>query len=187
MSVVVGLGNPGPKYRNTRHNVGFRVLDLMADRLKAPFARERYRGLVAETRLGDRRLLLLKPQTFMNVSGASVAEAARYWADSPEDVLVVADDVNLPLGRLRFRAGGSAGGHNGLKSIIAQLGSQDFPRLRIGVGDDRGGADLADHVLGTFSPDERQVVEETIERAVSAVLCYLDDGLETAMNRYNGS
>ncbi|MCC6143256.1 MAG: aminoacyl-tRNA hydrolase [Candidatus Hydrogenedentes bacterium] len=184
MKVIVGLGNPGPKYRNTRHNLGFVVLDLLADQLGGGPAREKCGGLVVEAQHGAERLMLVKPLTFMNRSGDCVAPLVRNKISSPQDLLVVTDDVNLPLGRLRLRAGGSAGGHNGLKSLIERLGSQEFPRVRMGVGES-GGRDLADHVLSRFHPDEMEEVAEMVKRAAEAVLCFVAQGIEKAMNQYN--
>ncbi len=187
MKIIAGLGNPGPRYRATRHNLGFEVADLLAQRLGTDFAREKHRGLLAQGVHEGEKLLLVKPLTFMNASGDCVAPLIRNKIEDPADLLVVVDDVNLPLGRLRFRAGGSAGGHNGLKSLIERLGSKDFHRARIGVGDERGGADLAGHVLSRFRPDEWPHVEEMVERTAEAVLCWVTSGLEEAMGRYNES
>lgn len=186
MKVLVGLGNPGPRYRNTRHNAGFMVIDALAERLGTRFGKEKYGGLVAETVRGGQTLMLLKPLTFMNLSGVSVAQATRNKiADFAADFLVVVDDVNLPLGRLRLRGGGSAGGHNGLKSLIEHLGTQEFARLRIGVGQTKPGDDLVDHVLSRFAPEEVPEVEKALARAADAVLCFVDEGLERAMNQFN--
>lgn len=185
MKIVIGLGNPGSRYKDTRHNIGFMALDRLAGRLDAEFSQEKYGGLVARTARAGEPLLLVKPLTFMNNSGDCVARVVRYTETDLGDMLVVADDVNLPLGRLRFREGGSAGGHNGLKSIIERLGSQEFPRLRIGVGPGDGGSGLVDHVLGSFSAEERPVCGETVGRAVEAVLVYLDEGITRAMNEFN--
>lgn len=185
MKLIVGLGNPGPKYANTRHNIGFVVLDRLAERLNAVFSREKYKGLVAEARAGNEKLLLLKPQTYMNLSGESVAQAARNNAPSRGDVIVVYDDVALPLGRLRIRKEGSSGGHNGLRSIIASLGGQDFPRLRIGIGSEQEGRDLSSHVLGSFTPGERMRMDEAVDRVVDALQTLLRDGIDHAMNEYN--
>ena len=185
MKIIAGLGNPGPGYRNTRHNLGFLLLDELARRLNASFDREKHQGLLAQARHGNEKLLLVKPQTFMNRSGDCVANVCRNAIFDPADLLVVVDDINIPLGRIRFRAGGSAGGHNGLKSIIERTGSPEFHRMRMGVGDDRKSRDLADHVLSTFQPDERPAVEAMLERGVDAVLAWLDGGIERAMNGYN--
>lgn len=186
MKLIVGLGNPGPRYRQTRHNVGFMVLDRLAGRLGVSSWREKFSAEAAEASHAGERLLLLKPQTFMNLSGVSVAKAARNNAeDLTRDLLVIVDDVNLPLGRLRLRGGGSAGGHNGLKSLIEHLATQEFARLRIGVGDREGPEGLADHVLGKFRPDEVPEVERAVDRAADAALSFVEHGLERAMNAYN--
>jgi len=186
MKIIVGLGNPGQKYKNTRHNIGFRVVDLVAERLGVQFAREKFHGLIAEAKRGGQSVLLIKPMTYMNNSGLSVAQAARYKNAEPQDILVVVDDVNIALGKLRIRGSGRSGGHNGLKSIIDHLSSEQFPRLRLGVGLNRGTGELKDHVLGTFTPDEKIEVEAMVPRAADAVLCFLDDSIEETMNRFNG-
>jgi peptidyl-tRNA hydrolase, PTH1 family len=185
VKLVAGLGNPGARYRGTRHNVGFAALDRLAQRLCVAVDREKFHALAAECQRGQEKILLLKPLTFMNLSGDSVARAARNRLDAPEDLLVIYDDVDLPLGKIRLRPHGSAGGHNGMKSIIERLGTQDFPRLRIGIGKDPGAAELTGHVLGKFRPDERPVVDDAIDRAAEAVMVWLDEGITTAMNRFN--
>lgn len=185
MKIVVGLGNPGPQYRNTRHNLGFAVIDQIAERLGVRCDREKHHGLMGETRLDEDRLVLVKPLTFMNRSGECVAPLMRMTGCAMDALLVVADDVNLPLGKLRMRGEGSAGGHNGLKSIIARLGSDGFARLRLGVGDERGGEDLADYVLSKFRPAEWPVVARIVTEAADAALCWARDGVERAMNDYN--
>jgi PTH1 family peptidyl-tRNA hydrolase len=185
--LIVGLGNPGPKYRNTRHNIGFMVLDELAAQTGVDFSREKFQGLFAEAREPEARILLLKPMTFMNRSGISVAQAMRNQVDSLADLLVVVDDADLPLGRLRLRKKGSAGGHNGLRSIIEQAGGSEFPRLRIGIGKNESAEDLRDHVLGTFAPDEAQAVRESVERAAEAALTFARSGVDEAMNRFNSS
>lgn len=185
MKLIVGLGNPGPRYRNTRHNVGYQVLDLLAARWGVAFDREKYQGLVASVRLGDENILLLKPLTYMNRSGLSVAEATRNKVPELADLLIVVDDVNLPFGRLRMRERGSAGGHNGLKSVIEHLGSQDFPRLRIGVGENKAGEALTNHVLGSFRPEERAELESVIAQAANGVVAFVGEGVNSAMNEVN--
>lgn len=185
MKVIVGLGNPGPQYKWTRHNLGFLVLDQLAREIGADFSREKHQGLIAEGAAAGTRLMLIKPMTFMNRSGDCVAPAVRNKVDGPADVLVVTDDINLPLGRMRIRAGGSAGGHNGLKSLIERLGSPEFPRLRLGVGDHRATGDLSDHVLSTFRPDEKEAVEAMIGNAAEAARTWAQHGVERAMNEYN--
>lgn len=184
MKLIVGLGNPGPAYRNTRHNIGFAVLDELAAALGTSFSREKYKGLIAECIHRGEKLLLLKPLTFMNASGESAAMACRNRIQDVADVLVVYDDAELPLGKLRMRAGGSAGTHNGMKSIVERLGSRDIPRLRLGVGQDTGGP-LADHVLGKFHPDEKQTVDEMVRRACDATLRWIESGVVDAMNEFN--
>jgi len=185
VKIIVGLGNPGARYRHTRHNLGFRALDRIAEELGAAFDRQKHDGLLAEARDQGEKVLLLKPMTFMNRSGDCVAPVARNKISALSDILVVVDDVNLPLGKLRFRPEGSAGGHNGLKSIVERIGGQGFPRLRLGVGDDRQGRDLADHVLSTFRPDELPAVDAMLDQAAAAALCWLREGIEPAMTRYN--
>jgi len=183
--MIVGLGNPGPKYEFTRHNLGFLALDTLAVKLNTRFAREKHDGLMAEAVYRGEKLLLVKPMTFMNLSGECVAKAARNKVHEPADVLVVVDDVHLPLGRLRFRGGGSAGGHNGLKSIIERLGTPAFHRMRMGVGNTGTDAGLADHVLAKFKPDEYEAVAEMRERGTEGILVWIAEGLDAAMNRFN--
>ena len=163
------------------------MLDSLAERLGTSFSREKHQSLLVEVRQGSDRVLLVKPQTFMNNSGVAVAQAARNKVQSGEDLLVVVDDADLPVGRLRFRARGSAGGHNGLKSIIEHVGTRDFPRLRLGIGRDVGAGDLMDHVLTRFRPDEMPKVDEMVARAVAGVLRFLEAGIAVAMNEFNGS
>ena len=187
MKLVVGLGNPGRKYEHTRHNVGFAVLDELARRAGVAFRRSwRFPADLAEVTLGGRRVLLVKPRTFMNRSGEAVGPLARKKGAAPDEVLVVVDDVELDCGRLRLRRDGRAGGHNGLKSLVESLGSEAFPRVRVGVGRAEEGGDLADHVLSRFAPVERTVVAASVQRAADAVEQVLESGLETAQNRFNG-
>jgi len=187
MKVICGLGNPGDRYRLTRHNIGFRVVDLLADRwglTGAGRVRDGAARLEVERPDPIGRLLLVKPMKFMNISGAPVRAALRYaQADATSDLLVVADDIDLPLGKIRLRRGGSAGGHNGLRDIIAALGSNEFNRLRVGIG--RAG-ETVDHVLSTFKKDERDVAAEAIATAADAAELWLAEGIEAAMNEYNG-
>jgi PTH1 family peptidyl-tRNA hydrolase len=186
MKLIVGLGNPGPEYRETRHNIGFAVVDELARRYEVGNWREQFEALVARTRFDDDSLTLAKPLTFMNLSGRAVAALAGFYKIDPADVLVVTDDAALPVGRLRARREGSAGGHNGLKSVIEHLGTQAFPRLRVGVG--RGdGRDLADHVLGRFDADERDRVSAAVLRAADCAETWLRDGIERAMNAFNAA
>ena len=185
MKVIAGLGNPGPRYRNTRHNAGFLVLDELASRLGVSLDREKHKALLAEVSRGGGRVILLKPLTYMNRSGQAVAPFIRNAPNGPGDLLVVNDDADLPLGRLRLRVKGSAGGHKGLKSIIEHVGSQEFARLRIGVGKEKDSSGLAGHVLASFTPGERETLGEVVKRAADGVLLYLDEGPERAMNEIN--
>lgn len=185
MKLVVGLGNPGRRYHATRHNIGFAVADELARRAAAVFEHGREQALTARVGPGSAAVLLVKPLTMMNLSGEAVSGLARYFRVDPPDMLVVADDVNLPLGRLRLRARGSAGGHNGFRSIIGLLGSEEFPRLRIGVGRGDPRRELADHVLARFDADEAGAVVESVARAADAVECFIAEGIEAAMNRFN--
>ena len=187
MKLVVGLGNPGAKYHDTRHNVGFRVIDALARRWSVDQWREQHQALVAKVRQGDEPVLVAKPMTFMNLSGDAVAGLAGFYKVAVPDVLVVLDEVALPLGRLRAGRGGSHGGHNGLKSVIARLGTADVPRLRIGVGRGDGRRELADHVLGTFAAEERDEVEAAVLRAAEASVMFVTDGIERVMNVFNAA
>jgi PTH1 family peptidyl-tRNA hydrolase len=191
MKLVVGLGNPGPGYRGTRHNVGFEVIDELARRRHIEAWREAFDALTAKTLLGVEPVLLAKPVTFMNLSGRAVAGLAGFYKIDPADVLVVTDDVALPLGRLRARSGGSDGGHNGLKSIAEQLGTQAYPRLRIGVGRGEGSEgqrrELVDHVLGRFEADERDQMAAAVLRAADASELFVTEGIERVMNVFNAA
>ena len=184
MKLIVGLGNPGRRYNQTRHNLGFQVLDDLADRWNARVSRTKFQGLFGETQVNGEKIVLLKPQTFMNLSGQAVAEAVGFYQTGLDDVLVVLDDMDLPLGCLRIRPGGSAGGHRGLKSVIERLGCRDVPRLRIGIGAVEGEKAIG-HVLGRFSEDELPRVRRAVERAADAAEGWARDGLEAAQNRYN--
>ena len=184
MKLIVGLGNPGGKYRGTRHNIGFAVVDELARRNRAEFDSAPVEALVAKVR-GAEPVLLAKPMTFMNASGEAVGGLARYFKIEPADLLIVVDEVQLPLGKLRARARGSAGGHNGLKSLIAHLGDE-FARLRIGVGRGDQRRDLADHVLARFEADETAEVERMTTRAADASEMFITSGIEAVMNAYNG-
>jgi PTH1 family peptidyl-tRNA hydrolase len=181
---IVGLGNPGRAYAHTRHNVGFDVLDLFAKRRKVRILGRQCRSLVGSLELLGEQILLVKPQTFMNESGTALGLIARKHNLEPGDMLVVCDDMDLPLGKVRIRLRGSSGGHKGMKSIIAHLHSQDFPRIRIGIGH-RG--DAIDHVLSRFNRAERKIVDQAVETAADALDMILSDGIEAAMNRYNRS
>ena len=183
MKLIAGLGNPGRKYAGTRHNVGFEVLDLLATRHRLDWESAPSGAVMAKWRAAG--VLLAKPLTFMNLSGHAVGELLRYFKIDCPDLLVVVDDVNLELGRLRARAAGSAGGHNGLKSVIAQLGTEEFARVRMGVGRGDNRRDLADHVLATFERDERPIVAEMVSRTADAVELFIAEGIGPVMNRFN--
>ncbi|MGH9173596.1 MAG: aminoacyl-tRNA hydrolase, partial [Vicinamibacterales bacterium] len=185
MKLLVGLGNPGPQYRDTRHNVGFRVIDEVARRWQLSDGwRQRDEALYVRRPGGA---ILAKPLTFMNHSGFAVSRLRQFFQVEPADMLVIVDEVALPLGRLRARARGSAGGHNGLKSIIEQLGSTEFGRLRDGVGRGDSRRDLADHVLSTFDPDERDVMTAAVQRAADASEMFVSEGIEHVMNTFNAA
>ena len=184
--LVVGLGNPGGQYENTRHNAGFLTADELARRGRFAIQRLKFKALTAAVEISGQGVLMMKPTTFMNLSGEAVGEAARFYKIPPDHVLVISDDVSLPLGKLRIRTGGSAGGHNGLKSIIQHLGADQFPRVKVGVGEKtHPDYDMADWVLGKFQGEDKKVMDETVKRAADAVECYLKDGPQKAMNRFN--
>lgn len=187
MKLIAGLGNPGKEYFGTRHNVGFGVVDLLAGRHGATFGAAKVDGLIARLRMPADDVLLLKPLTYMNLSGQAVQGIAHYFKIDVPDILIVADDVNLPLGRLRIRKTGTEGGHNGLRSVAQALGTIDYPRLRIGVGrgDDR--RDLADHVLSRFDADEMPGIEAAIARAADAAEAFVTTDIDAVMNSYNRS
>ncbi len=186
MKLIVGLGNPGRKYERTRHNLGFLLIDRLAERVNASVSREDCAALAQKVTLADRPCILAKPQTYMNLSGQAVAcLVKKHCIDVSQDLLVVFDDVALTLGKLRLRANGSAGGHNGMKSIIAQLGTQQFPRLRLGIQPADPIEDLAEFVLAKFDGSERAVVEEMLAQAETAVISWLQDGIERAMASTN--
>lgn len=186
--LIAGLGNPGREYERSRHNTGFRALDLLAENLSCKVDRLKFQGLYGQTLYHGRRLFLLKPQTFMNLSGRSVLQLSAYFHIPPQRILVMFDDISLDPGRIRIRAEGSAGGHNGIKSIIAELGSQDFPRVKIGVGaKPRPDYDLADWVLGSFSSLEEKAMAVSLKNAADAALAVIDCGVPEAANRFNGS
>ncbi|MCI5497946.1 MAG: aminoacyl-tRNA hydrolase [Clostridiales bacterium] len=185
--LVVGLGNPGPKYEWTRHNMGFLVVDELAERENIPVQRLKHKALTNTASIGGQSVLLMKPTTYMNLSGEAVGQAARFYKIPPERVLVISDDVALPQGKLRVRRSGSAGGHNGLKNIIAHLGTDQFPRIKVGVGGKpHPDSDMADWVLGKFTGQDKKVMEDAISRAADAVACLLEKGVDQAMAKFNG-
>ena len=186
--LIVGLGNPGREYEKTRHNCGFRAIDVLAAKLNCKVDKAKFQGLYGQVNYGGSKLLLLKPLTYMNLSGRSVLQLSAYFHVPPQRIIVLFDDISLEPGRLRVRADGSAGGHNGIKSIISEVGSQDFPRVKIGVGAKaHPEQDLADWVLSTFSASEEKALASALERAADAALCIIDRGVPEAANRYNGS
>ena len=187
MYLIAGLGNPGTKYDMTRHNIGFHTIDYMADEMGVKIKKLKYKALYGEGVINGERVILAKPQTFMNLSGESIAEFVKFFKIPVENVIIISDDISLDTGRIRVRGKGSAGGHNGLKSIIYMLNSDNFPRVRIGVGaPPHADYDLADFVLGRFSKEEIPVLEETIVRADKAVKEIIANGFESAMNKFNG-
>ncbi len=187
MYLVAGLGNPGKQYEMTRHNIGFHTIDYIADELGVKIKKLKYKALYGECEISGERVLLVKPQTFMNLSGDSIVEFVSFFKIPVENVIIISDDISLATGRLRVRGKGSAGGHNGLKSIIYQLRSDQFPRVRIGVGSpEHEDYELADYVLGRFTRDEIPLLEDTIKKADKAVREIISAGVGSAMNKYNG-
>ena len=185
--LLVGLGNPGTQYENTRHNVGFLVADELAERQNAPIQRLKFKALTNLLTISGEKVLVMKPVTYMNLSGEAVRQAVDFYKIPPERVLVVSDDTALAVGRLRIRKGGSAGGHNGLKNIIQHLGTDQFPRIRVGVGKKpHPDYDLADWVLGKFQGEDRKAIAAAVERCADAVECYIKEGPDRAMNKFNG-
>ena len=186
--LIVGLGNPGKEYEKTRHNAGWRAIDVLADKLGCKIDKAKFQGLYSQTKYAGGKLYLLKPLTYMNLSGRSVLQLSAYFHVPPQRIIVLFDDISLEPGRLRIRADGSAGGHNGIKSIIAEIGSQDFPRVKIGVGAKaHPEQDLADWVLSAFSASDEKALASALDRAADAALCIIDKGVPETANRFNGS
>lgn len=186
MYIIVGLGNPGRQYAHTRHNVGFDTIDVLADRYGIPVDAKKHKALYGRGVIEGQKVILAKPQTFMNLSGESVRELIDFYKiDETEELIVVYDDISLEPGQLRLRAKGSAGGHNGIKNIIAHLGGQVFKRIKVGIGEKPRGFDLADYVLSRFSKAERELVGESLERAADAVVKIIAGDMDAAMNEYN--
>ena len=184
--LVVGLGNPGARYESTRHNMGFLALDRLAEREKLRFNKLRFKAWTAESKLGEDKVLVMKPQTYMNLSGESVGAAARFYKIPADHILVVSDDIALPVGKLRLRAAGSAGGHNGLKNIIRHLGSDRFPRIKVGVGMPQNAEyDIADWVTGMPMGEEQKILLDALDRAAQAIPAVITLGMDKAMNRFN--
>ncbi|PKM85292.1 MAG: aminoacyl-tRNA hydrolase [Firmicutes bacterium HGW-Firmicutes-11] len=184
MYVIVGLGNPGRRYENTRHNVGFLTVDLLGEKHGIKVNKLKHKALIGEGTISGHKVLLVKPQTYMNLSGQSVREVVAYYKIAPEELIVVYDDIDLPVGRMRIRESGSAGTHNGMRSIIYDLQFDDFPRVRIGIGGERK-MHLADFVTGGFRREEKAIIEQIITRAVESLECILSSGIGRAMNEFN--
>lgn len=185
--LIVGLGNPGPEYEGTRHNVGARAADVVASRLGERVRRSKHEALIAEARDGERRVIVARPTTYMNDSGRAVARVAAYYKIPAERIVVAHDDIDLPLARVRVKGGGGTAGHRGIESIVAVLGSRDFARIRIGVGRPPGRTEAADHVLREFSKRERELIEVAVEEAADAALAVVREGVEAAQNRFNAA
>ena len=185
MYVIAGLGNPGREYEGTRHNVGFMTLDALGDKYNIDVREKAFKGLIGKGVIEGNKVILVKPQTYMNSSGESIRAAADYYKVDPEDILIVYDDISLAPGQLRIRAKGSAGGHNGIKSIIAHLGTQEFPRVKVGVGEKPARMDLADYVLGHFSKEEQATMDDAVKEAADAVCEIVNVGIAQAMNDHN--
>lgn len=184
MYIIVGLGNPGKKYENTKHNIGFITLDFLAEQNDIKINKIKHKALVGEGMISGQKVLLVKPQTFMNLSGNSVREVMDYYKADMDKLVVIYDDVDIPMGRLRIRKKGSAGTHNGMRSIIYDLQDDGFPRVRIGIGADRK-MPLAGYVLGGFGKEEKTLMEDAVQRAAKAIQCLLDKGIDIAMGEYN--
>ena len=186
MYIIVGLGNPGKEYQNTRHNIGFDVIDEIAERNNIAMGEKKHKAIIGKGFVAGQRVILVKPQTFMNLSGKSVRDAIDFYkVDEKTELIVISDDISLDVGQIRIRKKGSAGGHNGLKNIILHLGHDEFQRVKMGVGEKPKGYDLADYVLGHFSKEEREIMDESAGRAAKAIEVMLTEGADTAMNLYN--
>ena len=183
MYLVAGLGNPGKEYEGTRHNVGFEAIDYLCEKLNFEVNKIKFKGKIGEKSINGEKVIFLKPSTYMNLSGDSVREAAFFYKISPQNIIIVYDDVAIEVGRIRIRESGSDGGHNGMKSIIYQIGSDTFPRVRIGIGEPKG--DIVNHVLGGFRTEEKKPIMETIVAAGDAVLLIIENGIQSSMNKYN--
>jgi peptidyl-tRNA hydrolase, PTH1 family len=184
MFLIAGLGNIGREYQNTRHNVGFAMLELLSKRYNIPVNREKYKGAYGEGFICGEKVVLLKPYTYMNLSGESIREAVDFYKLDTEKIIVIYDDVSLELGRLRIRQSGSSGGHNGIKSIIAHVGTEIFPRIKIGIGQPE--YDIVNHVLGKFSKEDKKILEDVLDVAADALEIIIKQGINEAMNKYNG-
>lgn len=184
MKLIIGLGNPGKEYENTRHNTGFMVLDRLSEKLNIEMTQNKFKGLYGKSKYKGEDVILLKPQTYMNLSGESVRQVMDFFKINQEDILVIYDDLDMPVGKLRLRQSGSAGGHNGIKNIIAHLNSQDFKRIRVGI-DRHKYMKVVDYVLSRFTKEENEAISQGIENAANAIIDYLDHDFDYVMNRYN--
>lgn len=186
MYIIAGLGNPGKQYEGTRHNIGWQVIDALADKYSIRVLENKFKGLIGKGMINGEKVILVKPLTYMNLSGECIGEIVNYFKiDETCELVVIADDISLDVGAIRMRKKGSAGGHNGLKSIIAHLGHENFIRMKMGVGDKPAGYDMADYVLGHFNKDENEILSESIKNAVLAIETILSDGIDKSMNLYN--
>lgn len=185
MYIIVGLGNPGLEYRGTRHNMGFLVIDELAQEYHISVDTKKHKGLIGKGMIGSEKVVLVKPQTYMNLSGECLREVRQFYKVEPEQILVVYDDISLQPGQLRIRKKGSAGGHNGVKSIIAHLGTQEFPRIKVGVGEKPPRMDLADYVLGHYQGEDKRKIEGSVKEAAQAVRMIIEQGADAAMNQFN--
>ena len=185
MKLIVGLGNPGTKYTSTRHNIGFEAVDRLSEFYNIDVNKNKFKAFFGEGRIGNSRVILVKPQTYMNLSGESIGAFASWYKTDPEDILIIYDDISLAVGQVRIRAKGSAGGHNGIKSIIQHLGRDDFQRIKIGINEKPAGWDLADYVLSKFTKDEIKILGKTMKDVVDATEMIITKGIQDAMNVYN--
>lgn len=187
MYIIAGLGNPGKEYEGSRHNVGFMTLDALADRYQIDIREKAHKALIGKGMIEGNKVILVKPQTYMNLSGESIRSVMDYYKTEPSEFIVIYDDISLEPGQIRIRKKGSAGGHNGIKNIIAHLGTQEFPRIRIGVGEKPPRMDLADYVLSRFPKEEKEEMEQAFRDGAAAAVSMMNEGIDTAMNRFNGS
>lgn len=185
MKIIVGLGNPGKDYKNTRHNVGFMTVDKIAEELNVDIVKTKFKAVYGETNYKGEKVMLVKPVTYMNESGIAVRDIMNFYKISPEDLVVIYDDIDIDFGDIRIRKKGSAGSHNGMKSIIYQIQSEDFPRIRIGIGEKHKNQDLAKFVLSNFSKEEKEIIDNTVEEGGKAALDIIDNGVDHAMNNFN--
>ncbi len=185
MYIIIGLGNPTREYQATRHNIGFDVITRISDDYNIPLDLKKHKAICGRGYIEGEKAVIAQPQTYMNLSGESVRELADFYKVSPQEIIIIYDDISLEVGQLRLREKGSAGGHNGIKSIISHLGTQEFPRIKVGVGDKPTGWDLADYVLSRFKDDEQPIIRDAIKKSSEAVKSIIKDGMETAMNIYN--